>query len=246
MPLREELERSGNWLFRWRGYLPLVAVGIVLLAMRGYEYLAHSEKLDHIWEAFCLIVSFLGLGIRIFTVGSVPGGTSGRNRRKQVADSLNTKGMYSVTRNPLYLGNFFMGLGVALFAHLWWLTTIYILLFWLYYERIIFAEEEYLRNKFGDEYLEWASKTPAFFPRFSRYRKADLPFSFRTALSREYSGFFQVIIAFFALESVGEIATNGHLEFDLGWIVLLTIGFVVWLTVGILKKYTKLLDTDGR
>lgn len=162
MPLREELERSGNWLFRWRGYLPLVAVGIVLLAMRDYEYLGHSEKLDHIWEAFCLIVSFLGLGIRIFTVGSVPGGTSGRNRRKQVADSLNTKGMYSVTRNPLYLGNFFMGLGVALFAHLWWLTTIYILLFWLYYERIIFAEEEYLRNKFGDEYLEWASKTPAF------------------------------------------------------------------------------------
>ena len=150
MALKEDFENTGNWLFRWRSYLPLIMISIFLLALREYEYPGNSEYLDHLWEVFCLIVSFIGLGIRVFTVGHTPKGTSGRNTKGQVAETLNTSGTYSVVRNPLYLGNFFMGLGLAMFAHLWWLTLIYILTFWLYYERIIFTEEEYLRNKFGN------------------------------------------------------------------------------------------------
>ena len=173
MALREEFESSGNWLFRWRSYLPLAFIGVFLLALREYEYPGHSENLAHLWEAFCLFVSFLGLGFRIFTIGYTPGRTSGRNTKTQVADTLNTRGAYSVVRNPLYVGNFLMWLGIALFPCLWWLALIYILAFWLYYERIIFAEEAYLRTKFGDEYLSWANSTPVFIPRFNKYRKAD-------------------------------------------------------------------------
>jgi hypothetical protein len=139
-----------------------------------------------------------------------------------------------------------MWLGIALFAHLWWLTLIYILVFWLYYERIIFAEEAYLRDKFGNEYLEWANKTPAFIPKLSQYRKANLPFSLRNVLRREYNGFFAVIVILFVLETVGEIFVKGRLEFDLGWIFLLGIGFVVWMVLRSLKKYTKVLYVEGR
>lgn len=246
MALREEFENTGNWLFRWRSYLPLIGIGIFLLALREYEYPGHSERLDHIWEVVCLIVSFFGLGIRIVTIGHTPKGTSGRNTKHQVAETLNTTGIYSVVRNPLYLGNFFMGLGIALFAHLWWLTLIYILIFWLYYERIIFAEEAYLRNKFGNEYLEWANKTPVFIPKVSQYRKANLPFSLRNVLRREYNGFFVVIVTLFVLETVGEIFAEGRLEFDLGWIFLLGISFVVWMVLRSLKKYTNVLNLEGR
>ena len=184
MALREQFESTGNWLFRWRSYLPIALGGIFLLALREYEYPGQNEKLDHLWEVLCLLVSFLGLGIRIFTVGHTPAGTSGRNTKNQIAETLNTTGIYSIVRNPLYLGNFFMGLGIALFAHLWWLTLIYVLVFWLYYERIIFAEEAYLRNKFGNQYLEWANWTPVFIPKFSQYRNANLPFSLRNVLKR--------------------------------------------------------------
>ncbi|HAX60985.1 MAG TPA: hypothetical protein DCX95_00265 [Elusimicrobia bacterium] len=246
MALKEEFENTGNWLFRWRSYLPLIVIGVFLLALREYEYPGHSERLDHIWEAVCLIVSFFGLGIRVVTIGHTPKGTSGRNTKHQVAETLNTTGIYSVVRNPLYLGNFFMGLGIALFAHLWWLTLIYILIFWLYYERIIFAEEVFLREKFGEKYLEWANCTPAFIPRFSQYKKADLPFSLRNVLRREYNGFFAVIVVLFVFETVGEIFAEGRIEFDKGWLIILGIGFVVWMVLRSLKKYTNVLNVEGR
>jgi len=221
-------------------------IGIFLLALREHEYPVHREVLDHLWEAFCLFIGFLGLGIRALTIGHTPRGTSGRNTRKQVADSVNTTGMYSIVRNPLYLGNFCMGLSVALFTQLWWLTLIFILAFWIYYERIIFAEEAYLRNKFGDAYLEWANATPVFVPAFKKYQKADLPFSMRNVLRREYNGFFALISAMFALETVGEYFSEGKLELDVGWTVLFGIAFIIWMTLRTLKKYTALLKVAGR
>jgi protein-S-isoprenylcysteine O-methyltransferase Ste14 len=246
MALREEFESTGNWLFRWRSYLPLVLVAIFLLALRGYQYPDHSERVDHLWEVLCLAVTFFGLGIRIFTIGHTPRGTSGRNTRKQIAATLNTTGMYSIVRNPLYLGNFFMGLGIALFARLWWLTLIYILVFWLYYERIIFAEEAFLRNKFGSEYLEWANRTPAFVPRISQYRRPDLSFSLRTVLRREYNGFFAAVVVMFLLEVVGDINCRGRFDFDPGWMLLLGFSIALWMTLRSLKKYTNMLKVDGR
>jgi len=242
MALREEFETTGNWLFRWRSYLPLFAIGIFLLAFRGYEYMGNSEALDHLWEGVCILVSFMGLGVRIMTIGHTSKRTSGRNTKKQVAKTLNTTGMYSIVRNPLYLGNFFMGLGVALFAHLWWLILIYMLAFWLYYERIIFAEEAYLRRKFGNEYLQWANRTPVFIPRFSQYKKPALPFSLRNVLKREYDGFFAVVVALFISETVGNIFADGKLDFDFGWISILVIGFIVWVTLRTLKKHTTILN----
>ncbi len=246
MALREEMEKNGNWLFRWRSYLPLGVVALFLLALRDYRYPGGSEAVDHIWEALCLLISFLGLGIRIFTVGHTPKKTSGRNTKKQIADTLNTTGIYSIVRNPLYLGNFFMGLGVALFAYLWWLALLYILIFWLYYERIILAEEAFLRQKFGDEFAAWAHKTPVFWPKFTKYRRADLPFSCRNVLRREYNGFFNVILALFSLEIIGDYYAQGKFELDPGWIFLFGFGFVTWATLRMLKKYTTVLNVTGR
>lgn len=246
MALQEEFERSGSWLFQRRSYLPLALIGVTLTAMHQYHYPGGSERLDHLWEGLCLLVSFFGLGIRIVTVGYTPEATSGRNTKRQVAGALNTTGMYSLVRHPLYLGNFFMFLGVALFAHAWSLTLIYVLAFWLYYERIMFAEEAFLRKKFGDEYLTWAHEIPAFIPRLRNYKKPDLPFSLKKVLRKEYNGFFAVILVMFTLEHVGEIILNGGAELDLHWAVLLLLSFIVWATLRILKKKTTFLKEYGR
>ncbi len=246
MTLREEFESSGNWLFRWRSYVPLILIGIFLIALLDYEYLGNSVFLHHFWVFFCFMVSFFGLGIRIFTVGYTPKGTSGRNTETQVAETLNTTGIYSTVRNPLYLGNFFMVLGAALFVHLWWMTLIYILIFWLFYERVIFAEEAYLTEKFGTEYTDWANRTPVFIPNLSQYNKPNLSFSLKNILKREYNSFFAVVMVLFILESVSKIVIIGDFEVDNGWKIILSISFIIWISLRSLNKYSSILEVEGR
>jgi hypothetical protein len=82
MPLQEEFERSGSWLFKWRSYLPLALIAVLLIAMGEYKYPGNSKILDNVWEGFCLMVSFFGFGIRVFTVGHTPKTTSGRNTKE--------------------------------------------------------------------------------------------------------------------------------------------------------------------
>lgn len=182
----------------------------------------------------------------MLTLGYVPSGTSGRNTRGQVASVLNTAGMYSIVRHPLYLGNFFIWLGISLFARLWWFSLIIILIFWIYYERIMFAEEEFLQQEFGEYFLEWASKTPAFFPKYKNWVKPELPFSFKNAVKREYSAFFAIITTFTILELIAEIFLNGRLVLEPMWIIIFSISFIIYLTLRIMKKYTTLLEVEGR
>ena len=146
MSLKEQSAKTGEWLFRWRSYLPLVLMATIIPALQECSYPFGWHSYDLRWEMFCFTISLFGLLIRCYTIGYTPKGTSGRNTKSQKADSLNTTGIYSITRNPLYLGNFFMMLGVTMFLRVWWVSVIYALAFWLYYERIILAEESFLKN----------------------------------------------------------------------------------------------------
>jgi protein-S-isoprenylcysteine O-methyltransferase Ste14 len=246
MALKEEFKKTGDWLFKWRSYLPLPLVAILMVACRNFKYPYDSPALDVLWEIFCLSISFLGLGIRIFTIGYVPSGTSGRSTKGQIANVLNTAGIYSIVRHPLYLGNFFIWLGISLFPRLWWLSLIIILIFWLYYERIMFAEEEFLQEKFGESFSAWADKTPAFIPRFKNWIKPDLPFSFKNAIKREYTAFFAVIVTFTVLELVSETSLHGKLGIDRFWIIMFSIALAVYLTIRVINKYTTWLNVEGR
>ena len=50
------------------------------------------------------------------------------------------------------------------------------LLFWLYYERIMFAEERFLERKFGEHYVRWSNSISAFIPLSLNYQKSKVPF----------------------------------------------------------------------
>jgi len=246
MALKEEFKKTGDWLFKWRSYLPLPLVAVLMVACRNIKYPYDSYALEVLWEIFCLSISFLGLAIRIFTIGYVPWGTSGRTTKGQIANVLNTAGIYSIVRHPLYLGNFFIWLGISLFPRLWWLSLIIILIFWLYYERIMFAEEEFLQEKFGDSFSAWADKTPAFIPKFKNWIKPDLPFSFKNAIKREYTAFFGVIVTFTVLELVAETSLHGKLVLERMWIIMFSIALAVYLTIRVINKYTTWLNVEGR
>lgn len=246
MAIREELERSGAWLFRWRSYLPLVMMAFVLMAMVDYQYPGKSDTLDIVLEVLCFAVCFLGIGIRAYTIGHTPAGTSGRNTQAQKAVSLNTTGIYSLVRHPLYLGNFFMGLGIVLFLHSWMLLAVYTLAFWIYYERIMAAEEAFLRDKMGDEFDEWASRTPAFIPNFQHWTPPALPFSLRNVLRREYNGLLAVTLCLFSLEVLGDVVIYKRLHLETGWLIIVAIAVVTWTLLRTLKRHTTMLNVAGR
>jgi protein-S-isoprenylcysteine O-methyltransferase Ste14 len=246
MALREELEQAGNWLFQRRSYLPLLLLPIPLAATLDCRFPACGHRLNLAWEGACLILSLLGLGVRVATVAFVPRDTSGRTTGGQEASSLNTTGLYSVVRHPLYVGNYLMWLGVAALPRVWWSPVLATLAFWLYYERIMFAEEEFLRRKFGAAYTGWAAKTPAFIPRLSLWQAAASAFSVRTVLRREYPGLFAVVACFTALDLAGDFAYTGRLALDPVWGIAFAATTVLCVVLRTLKHRTRLLHVEGR
>lgn len=245
MALVHEFERSGNWLFRRRSWLPvfLVAAGIVIM------YLGNRQAIffDLRDEMIFLGITLFGEIIRILTVGFAPRGTSGRNTRNgQVAWELNATGAYSVIRHPLYLGNFFMWLGPVLFIRSAWFTVVFLLIYWLYYERIMFAEEQFLRRKFGEAYDKYSEKVKSFLPAGFRFIPPELPFSVKNVLKREYNTFINIFLIFALLDLFRNYFLTGRIFFTKIWLFLLCASLLFWIIIRLIHKLTNWLEVDGR
>jgi protein-S-isoprenylcysteine O-methyltransferase Ste14 len=237
MALVHEFEKTGNWLFKRRGWLPvfLVLSGLIMM----YYVNRQGILFDTREELIFLGVSLFGEVIRILTVGFTPRNTSGRNTMKgQIADELNITGIYSVVRHPLYLGNFFMWLGPALFLRSAWFTIVFCLIYWIYYERIMFAEEQFLRRKFGDAYDKWSETVRAFIPVFTKFIPPKLPFSVRNILRREYNSFLNIFVIFALLDLVRNYIISGRIFLTSLWAYLfITTGFI-WIILWTINKKT--------
>ncbi len=245
MALVHELENSGNWLFKRRSWLPLffVAGGLLMMFLGNRQAIIFDLRDEMIF----LGVSILGEIIRIVTVGFAPRNTSGRNTAAgQVADELNTTGIYSIVRHPLYVGNFFMWLGPVLFLRSVWFTVVFGLVYWLYYERIMFAEEQFLRRKFGDAYDKWSEKVKAFIPFRVKFIRPRISFSVKSVLKREYNSFVNIFLIFTILDLFRNFILSGRIFMTGIWMWLLIGAASIWLIVRSIHKYTKWLEVAGR
>ncbi len=250
MALQEEFEKQGVWLFRYRSSLPLLilAIGAILIVRTDFypeTFFLKGTPFEIYYEMFCLVISLLGLVIRIYTVGHTPVNTSGRNAKWQIADSLNTTGMYSIVRHPLYLGNFFMWLGPAFLTGNLWFIISFCLFYWIYYERIMYAEEQFLRSSFGDVYTNWAAGVPAFLPNFKNFKKPSVPFSWKKILKKEKNGIAAVFLVFTAFDITGELI-NGTSDYNYFLIGCCIFTVLLYFVLKYLKWNTNLLNEPGR
>lgn len=248
MMIRDSLARQGRTLFRWRSYFPLVLLPLLLVALyhTGTIGRLFGEEIEEGWDGLCLLVGLSGLALRCATVGFVPAGTSGRNTHEQRAEVLNTTGLYSLLRHPLYVANFVMFFGMTMMVQVWWFTAIAVLIYWLYYERIAMAEEAFLETKFGQPYRDWAERTPAFVPRLRGWKRPALGFSWRTVLRREHNGLFLIVAIYSVIELVSDAILEGHWELETNWVILLLATGLTFLVINQIKKRTRLLHTPGR
>ena len=120
------------------------------------------------------------------------------------------------------------------------------LLFWIYYERIMFAEERFLERKFGDDYLIWASKLPAFFPSILDFKKSDTKFSIITVLRREYASVLAAVVGFVFIEVLRTYFSTNSLSLSDCTLEVLFGTIIIVLVLRSLKHYTSLLDEKGR
>lgn len=245
MALIHEFEKSGNWLFKRRSWLPvfLIVVGVLMMYLGNRQAILFDVRDELIF----LGVSIIGETIRILTVGFTPKNTSGRNTvNGQIADELNVTGIYSILRHPLYLGNFFMWLGPALFTRSVEFVIIFGLIYWLYYERIMFAEEQFLRRKFGDAYDNWSETVSPFIPDFNHYIPSKLSFSIKNVLKREYNSFVNIFVIFSLMDICRNYFLLDKIYMTPMWMYLLAGGVVIWFVIRTIQKSTKLFEVEGR
>ena len=246
MALIQSMEREGNFLFKYRGQFPIGLFILAVLFIYLTDYNSISAQHQACFLYFAVILSVVGFLVRFYTIGTTPKGTSGRNTKEQVAAVLNSTGMYSMLRHPLYLGNYFIWLGVAVATFNIYFIVIMSLIFWIYYERIMFAEERFLERKFGNDYLNWSNALPAFIPSLLSFKKSDTPFSVVTILRREYASVLATVFGFIFVEGFRNYFAANEWVISIFSLRCLIITLIIVIVLRSLKHYTVLLNEAGR
>lgn len=249
MALQEEFESQGSFLFRYRSHLPLLllpaALGVFLY--NGITTLVwYGEYYSLMYKLVCMFVSLLGMFVRLYTVGYTPNRTSGRNTKQQVAETLNTRGIYSLVRHPLYIGNFLLWLGIAMLTVNLWFVVAFVFIYWVYYERIMYAEEQFLRRKFGDVYVRWAEKTPAVLFSFKNWQASELNFSMRKIIRKEKNTFFALFTTFYLFRLVEILYLGGKPTFFEWEFIAMVASGIYYIVIRQLRRNTNLLAEVGR
>lgn len=175
------LVRIGNFFFHYRnGLFPLF---YVLIFINGP--VAFSDA------PLALIIGVLiaatGQGLRAWTVGLDYIVRGGRNRRVY-ADHLVQGGLFAHCRNPLYVGNYLILVGVGVASNSLLFLAIALPFFLFAYRAIIAAEEAFLFGKFGEEFTKYCSRVNRVLPNFSGLGKSleGMHFNWRRLISAEY------------------------------------------------------------
>jgi protein-S-isoprenylcysteine O-methyltransferase Ste14 len=149
-----------QFLFRYRSYTPIPFIIVMLIYA---EPTTPSVLLGS-------VVTFLGESIRLWGVAYA--GSLTRVTGSVGAPAVIMAGPYAFVRNPLYLGNILMYLGIALIANalIPWLPLVAVCFFVVQYSLIVTLEEEFLEQEFGATYQEYRNNVPRFLPRLVPYR----------------------------------------------------------------------------
>ncbi len=152
----------GNFFFKHRNWLFIVFYAALFLPSPAL----FPAQLDPVSIALGLSVTVIGQLVRGLTIGLayiVRGGKEG----KPYAEGLVTEGIFRHCRNPLYVGNILMLLGVGILANSLYYVAIMIPLFLFIYQAIVLAEEDFLRKKFGPGFDQYCRDVNRWWPRIS-------------------------------------------------------------------------------
>jgi protein-S-isoprenylcysteine O-methyltransferase Ste14 len=177
------MKKLGYFLFRIRSFTPIPLIILLII-------FAHPSELSF---GIGFVIVILGELLRIWAVGYA--GAATRTRSMGAALQLVTTGPYAYVRNPLYLGNFLLSLGVCIISGVYWMIPIFLAGYIFQYLPIIFSEESHLRKECGKIYDEYYANVPRFIPKMRPYaNRSDHDFSPRRAIKSERRTFVAIIL----------------------------------------------------
>ena len=139
-----------------------IVLGIALVALLFWKL---GWRTEHFWLAF--VVSMVGEFIQLWCFASLDKNAS-----------LAFRGPYSLVRNPMYLGRYFIVLGMLLLLDNGRLPAIvvYTVIYWFYMVNRVKREEALLKEVFGQSYADYCAEVRPFLPRLTPCSNGTLAF----------------------------------------------------------------------
>ena len=138
---------------------PLIYVLVFLAAIFIQKKISIDDSIFHLQITKIVGVLFLIISL-LFLITSLRQFFISKNTLVLIkpASSLQVNGIFSITRNPMYVGLALVYLGISCFVGNWWNIILFPLLLLIVQEYIIKREEKYLLRRFGKEYVVYKTK----------------------------------------------------------------------------------------
>lgn len=237
--------KLGNCLFPFRRLFYLIPVVFLLMNRHRLYYPFGSYLADEGFEFISFFFILLGMGIRLYASGS-----SRRifvRKNKQLHLRLERKGIFARVRNPHFIGDFFIVLGLSLLLLDPPLVALSLFLFVGISMPILLARENMLLSEFQNRYEDYRNSTPLFLPTFKTSQpKSRKHLRWLMALQKEGNVLGAMGILFFCMEQFREVNIQGSWNHNPLWFAVVVPFLFLCLFVRALDPYLKdLPETHG-
>lgn len=204
--------RAGRLFFKYRDLLfPLVFLPLALTTRPSGLVWQLDASMVALIVGLAMVIA--GQGLRALVIGLVYIRRGGRDKQIH-ADDLVTGGIFAHSRNPLYLGNLGIAMGLTAMHGGTWMLAVVPPFFLAVYASIVVAEEAYLRERFGAAYSLYSAEVPRFLPRMRGLGATvrSLRFDWTRLLNKEYGTFFSTATAVLLVLAWKRVTTVGFDE----------------------------------
>ncbi|MGF1923343.1 MAG: methyltransferase family protein [Bacteroidia bacterium] len=179
----------GNFFFKYRNFLFIfLYLALFIPSSELFTAQQFGENYQYYPLIIGLFITIFGQLIRGVTIALAYIVRGGKDKKVH-ADDLVTQGIFNHCRNPLYVGNILMLIGVGILINSLLFTAVFIPLFLFIYQAIVLAEENFLRNKFGEQFNLYCKKVSRWLINFNGITRTigGMKFNGKRWLIKEYN-----------------------------------------------------------
>ena len=154
-----------------------VSLLFMIILFTGFLYLNRhvyfiSPGADNVLDFLGMIIICKGVLLRMSARGH-------KKAHSREGDRLVETGPYVLTRNPMYLGSFLIGVGFVLIVWPWWSLPIFAVFFYMRFIVQILKEEKHLTQLFPDHFADYCQHAPRLLPSLKTVLKTSPKYIFK-------------------------------------------------------------------